>query len=342
MRAIIIREHGGPERLHQETLPDPVAKPGEVLVQVQAVGLNHLDLWVRRGVPGVRYPLPLIPGSDVAGRVASLGAGVSDLKVGDEVVVAPGVSCGSCPACLAGMDHRCPHYGILGEHQHGGCAELMVAPRVNVLEKPASLSFEQAAAIGIPFLTAWHMLVDRAELQHGETVLVQAGGSGVGSAAIQIARFFQATVITTVGSDAKAELAKKLGAHEVVRYSTQDVAKEVKRLTNGRGADVVVEHVGAATWEGSLKALSWHGRLVICGATTGDKVELSLRHLFFKSQSILGSTMGSKTDFRTVVEHVGAGRSTPVIGKVLPLEDVVEAHRLLEARQVFGRVILNP
>lgn len=340
MKAIIVREHGGPEALRREEMEDPQAGPGEVLVEVRACGVNHLDIWVRRGVPGHQFPLPLIPGNDVSGVVRQVGPGVSHIKEADQVVVAPGVSCGHCVACLAGRDHHCRSYGILGEHRHGGYADLLVVPAANVLPKPDSLSFEQAAAVGIPFLTAWHMLVNRAELRPGETILIQAAGSGVGSAAVQIAKLWGATVIAAASSDGKLDKARELGADHGINSSTAAVHREVKRLTDGRGAEVVVEHVGAATWEASMRSLGWQGRVVTCGATTGAEVPLNLRHLFFKGLSILGSTMGSKGDFSQVLSFAGQGRLKPVVDRVLPRAEVAEAHRLLEARQVFGKVVL--
>jgi NADPH:quinone reductase-like Zn-dependent oxidoreductase len=217
---------------------------------------------------------------------------------------------------------------------------LVVVPRLNVFPKPEELSFERSVAVGIPFLTAWHMLVDRAQLVPGETVLVQAGGSGVGSAATQIARLWGATVITTVGSDAKAARARELGADHVINYQTSDVARQVKSLTAGRGVDVIVDHVGAATWDGSIRSLAWHGRYVTCGATVGAEVQLNLRQLFFKALSLLGSTMGSKAEFGEVLSHAAAGRLTPVIDRTLPLSEAREAHRLLEERQAFGKIVL--
>lgn len=342
MRAVIIREHGGPATLRVEDAPDPEPAADQILVEVRAVAINHLDLWVRRGVPGHTFALPLIPGSDVAGVVRATGDASGPLVAGAEVVVAPGVSCGTCDACVGGRDHRCRAYGILGETRDGGCAELIAVPRENVVPKPAGLSFEQAAAIGIPFLTAWHMLVDRAELSHGETVLVQAGGSGVGVAAIQIARMWNAEVITTVGSEMKAARARQLGADQVIDYTSESVASRVKEITGGRGVDVVVEHVGEATWNDSLRSLAPHGRLVTCGATTGADARLNLRHLFFKSLSVLGSTMGSKGEFREVLGHAGRGLLAPVIADRLRLDQIAAAHEMLEARRAFGRVVLVP
>lgn len=342
MKALVVREHGGLEALRWEELPDPAPGPGQVRVAVRAVGVNHLDTWVRRGVPGHLFPLPLVLGSDVAGVVDALGPGVEGLTPGDEVVLSPGVSCGACPACLSGRDHQCRSYGLLGEHRDGGCADFIVVPRQNVLPKPPALSFVDAACVPITFLTAWHMLVDRAAVRPGETVLVHAAGSGVGAAAIQIARLWGATVITTAGTPAKCERALGLGAHHAIDYTAADFAKEVRRLTDRRGADVVVEHVGAATWDGSVRSLAWSGRLVTCGATTGADVSLNLRQVFFKSLSILGSTMGSKGEMIEVLGHVGSGRLRPVLDRVLPMSRAAEAHALLERREVFGKIVLVP
>ncbi len=341
MRGIRLQTHGGAELLVPRELPDPDLGPCDVIVDVRAVGVNHLDLWVRRGVPGHRFPLPLIPGSDVAGQIEAVGAAVTGLSPGDEVIVAPGLGCGACVACLAGADHRCRSYGILGESRDGGYADRLAVPARNIVAKPAGLSFVEAAAIGIPFLTAWHMLVARAELRPGEAVLVQAGGSGVGVAAIQIARLWGAEVIATAGSDAKAEAAARLGAR-VIDARSDDVAGQVKRLTAGRGVDVIVDHVGTDTWATDLAALAWHGRLVVCGATTGAEAPLNLRQLFFKSWSVLGSTMGSLAEFHTVVGHAAAGRLRPQVAEVLPLAEAARAHGLLEERRVFGKLVLVP
>lgn len=342
MKAVVVREHGGLEALRFEELPDPSPGPGEVVVEVRAVGLNHLDLWVRRGVPGHAFPLPLVPGSEVSGHVSSVGDGVRNLAAGDEVVLAPATSCGTCGACLAGEEEKCPDYRILGEGRDGGCADKVVVPRANVFPKPRGLSFEEAASFPLAFLTAWHMLAQRAALRPGETVLVHAAGSGVGAAAVSIAKHLGATVIATAGSAAKAAKAVELGADRAVDYSKEDFAQAVREFTARRGADVVVEHVGAATWEGSVRSLARHGRLVTCGATSGHEVGLNLRHLFFKSLSILGSTMGNFGEFREIVRLFDEGKLRPVVGRVLPLADVREAHRLLEAREVFGKIVLVP
>lgn len=340
MRAVLIREHGGPDRLELVECPEPDAT-GKAVVQVKAVALNHLDLWLRRGVPGHRFPLPMIPGSEVSGIVESVPAGHSTVSPGDAVIVAPGISCGLCAACTSGRDNLCRRFGILGESENGGCAERIAVPLRNLIPKPSSLSFAEAAAIPLDFLTSWHMLVSKAGLRPGETVLVHAGGSGVGSAAIQIAKLWGAEVITTVGSHEKEAPARQLGADHVVLYREADFASEVRRLTGKRGADVVFEHVGADTFDGSMKSLARGGRLVTCGATTGAEVTINLRAVFFKLLSILGSTMGSIGELHEIMGHVSSGRLRPVVAHVLPLDQVAEGHRLLEERKVFGKVVLE-
>jgi NADPH:quinone reductase-like Zn-dependent oxidoreductase len=341
VRAIVVHAHGGPEALRVEERPAPEPGPGEVAVALRAIGLNHLDVWVRRGVPGHRFPLPLVPGSDGAGVVAAVGAGRQRVAVGDEVVLLPGVSCRTCDACVAGEDNLCLEYGILGESRDGTCAEQIVVPAVNVAPKPKSLSFAEAAAVPLAFLTAWSMLVRRARLRAGETVLVHAGGSGVGSAAIQVARLLGATVFATAGGPAKVERARALGADLVVDHERQDFAEEVRAATGRRGVDVVFEHVGAATFERSMRCLARGGRLVTCGATTGGEVQVNLRALFFKNLALLGNTMGPLADARRVVRLAGQGRLRPVIDRVLPFAQAGAAHELLEQRAVFGKVVLE-
>jgi len=338
MKAILIREHGGVDKLELTEVPDPAARPGEAVVRVRAVALNHLDIWLRRGVPGHTFRLPMIPGSEVAGVIES----VDDprWKAGDEVIVAPGFSCGLCTACLSGNDPLCRQSGIFGETVNGGAAEKIAVPIRNLIRKPTSLSFAEAAAIPLDMLTAWHMLVARAQLRPGETVLVQAGGSGVGSAAIQIAKLWGATVYATAGTADKASRAQALGADAAIVHTEADFVDEVRRLTKKRGVDVVVEHVGGETFERSLRALTKGGRLVTCGATTGDAT-LNLRLVFFKLLSILGSTMGSLAELHEVMKFVEAGRLHPVIDRVLPLSEVAEGHRILEAREAFGKIVFE-
>jgi len=341
MKAVLISSHGGPEALQLRDVPRPDAGPGEVLVAVHAASVNHLDTWVRRGIPGVRYPLPLIPGCDGAGVIAALGAGVDDLAVGARVVLQPGVSCGTCPQCLAGDDNLCRSYGILGEHRHGTNAEFIAVPRQNVLPIADTLDFEIAAAFPLVFLTAWHMAVSRARIQPGDDVLVHAGASGVGSAAIQIARLLGARVFTTVGSADKIERVRALGAAEVILYREQDFADSIRALTAKRGVDVVLDHVGADTWERNVRSLVRGGRLVVCGATSGHEVSTNLRFLFFKNLSFLGSTMGSKAEVARILPLVERGLLRPVVDRVLPLGDIGQAHELLETRRVVGKIVLR-
>ena len=341
MKAILFRQHGGPEVLQYVDVPDPEPKPNEVLVRVRACALNHLDLWVRRGLPNVPIPLPHIPGSDVAGEIARIGAEVTTVRVGQKVVLAPLVSCGKCPACAAGLDNRCRQATNLGYMIDGGCAEFVRAPEVNCLPYPDNLSFEEAAAVPLVFQTAWHMLVDRARLQPGEDVLVLGAGSGVGSAAIQIAKFFGARVIATAGSDAKLEKARQLGADHVINHKTQKIRDEVRRITNKRGVDVVFEHVGTATWDDSLASLALSGRLVTCGNTTGYDAKLDLRFLFSRQLSLLGSYMGVKGELHTIMKLVSGGRLKPIVGRVFPLREAAAAHTYLESGQQFGKVVLK-
>jgi len=350
MKAWRITRHGGPETLERLELPKPEVHPGEVRVRVQAVGLNHLDLWTRNGVPGHKFPLPITPGCDIAGVVDHIGVGSEEslardgIKPGVPVVMNPGTSCGHCEACLGGFDPLCKQYGILGETRDGGCADYVVVPAANVIARPVELEAVQAAALPIPYLTAWSMLTRKAHLQAGETVLIQAGGSGVGVAAIQMAKLLGATVITTVGSDEKIEKAKALGADHVINYKTQNFREELNRflVTLGKkGCDVVIDHVGQDTFQDSLRSLVWGGRYVTCGATSGWDVKLDLKALFFKNISILGSTMGSKADFLRVLHLVKQGKLKAVVDSTFPLSELPAAMARLESRNAFGKVILT-
>lgn len=341
MKAVVVREHGGLETLEITDVPAPSRKPGQAIVRVKAVALNHLDIWVRRGVPGHTFPLPLILGSEVSGVIEEIGEEGEGWRTGDEVIVAPGFSCGSCVACTSGNDPLCPRYGIFGETADGGASELMAVPLRNLVRKPAGLTFPEAAALPLDMLTAWHMLVARAAIRPGETVLVQAGGSGIGTAAIQIAKLWGAVVFATAGSGQKTARARELGADEVINYREADFVAEVRRLTGKRGVDVVFEHVGADTFERSLRVLARGGRLVTCGATAGAEVSINLRLVFFKLLSILGSTMGSLSELHQIMAHVAAGRLRPVVDRVLPFDQVAEGHRVLEARESFGKVVLE-
>lgn len=341
MKAIVFSEHGGPEVLRYTEVPEPKLGHGEVLVRVRACALNHLDLWVRKGLPGVQIPLPHIPGSDVSGEVARVGEGVTRVKVGQKVVLAPGVSCNTCDDCLAGRDNQCRRYTILGYLIDGGCAEYVRVPEVNALFLPERLSFEEAAAVPLVFLTAWHMLVTRARLQPAEDVLVLGAGSGVGSAAVQIAKFHGARVFATAGSDPKLKKAQELGADELINHAKQDIAEEVRKRTNKRGVDVVFEHVGQATWEKSLASLAAGGRLVTCGATTGGEAKIDIRRLFYLRWSLLGSFMGERRELLTILRLVSRGVLKPVVDKVFPLAEAAQAHDYLERREQFGKVVLK-
>lgn len=341
MKAIRFHAHGGPDVLRYENAPEPALRGNEVLVRVRACALNHLDLWVRRGLPNVPIPLPHIPGSDVAGEVAKIGADVTTVLVGQKVLLAPGVTCGKCAACLAGLDNRCRQFTNLGYLIDGGCAEFVKCPEVNCLPYPENLSFEHAAAVPLVFQTAWHMLIGRAELQPGEDVLVLGAGSGVGSAAIQIANFFGARVIATAGSDEKLAKARELGADFLINHKTQKIRDEVRRMTNKRGVDVVFEHVGTATWDESVASLALGGRLVTCGNTTGYDAKIDLRFLFSRQLSLLGSYMGTKSELHTVMKLVAAGGLQPIVDRVFPLAEARAAHEYLESGGQFGKVVLK-
>ncbi|MCL5288869.1 MAG: zinc-binding dehydrogenase [Acidobacteria bacterium] len=342
MKAIIFNEHGGPDVLRHTEVAEPKISSGEVLVRVRACALNHLDLWVRHGLPGVQIPFPHIPGSDISGEVAKVGETVSRVKIGQKVLLAPGLSCGQCPACVGGADNKCRKYTLIGYIVDGGCAEFVKVPEVNVIPIPGDLSFDEAAAVPLVFLTAWHMLIGRAAIQPGEDLLVLGAGSGVGSAAIQIGKVCGARVIATAGSDMKLDRAKHLGADEVINHSKQKIADEVKRITDRRGVDVVFEHVGSATWDASVASLAAGGRLVTCGATTGYEAKIDIRYLFSRQLSVLGSYMGSKAELYAVLKLIGQRKLRAVIDRAMPLAQCAHAHALLESREQFGKIVLNP
>jgi len=341
MKAIIFKRHGGPEVLEPAEAADPQIKPNEVLVEVRACALNHLDVWVRDGLPGIKIPLPHILGCDVAGVVCQAGQLVSWTKPGAEVMLQPGVSCGHCPECLAGRDNMCDQYDIIGYRRDGGYAELVAVPGVNLIPKPKNLSWAEAAALPLVSLTAWHMLVSRADVQPGEDVLIHAAGSGVGSVGIQIAKLRGARVIATASSDEKLAQARELGADDGVNYSNEDWPKQVKQITNGRGVDVVFEHTGAQTWPGSILSLKKGGRLVTCGATSGFDARTDLRHVFYRHLTILGSMMGSKADLLAAMKFVESGQIRAVVDRTLPLADARKAHELMEDRAQFGKLVLT-
>jgi len=342
MKAVIFRQHGGPEVLEYTDRPDPRCGPGDIIVRVKACSINRLDLWIRQGIPAYKISLPHISGCDVAGVVEHVGAGVTNVKVGDRVVLAPGLSCGQCPACQSGRENLCASYGIRGAMTDGGYAEFTTAKASEAIRLPADLSFEEAAAFPLVFLTAWHMLVTRANLQAGETVLVQAAGSGVGHAAVQIAKHLKATVYATVGSDAKIPKAKALGADEVINYRRDDVEQHIRDLTQQRGVDVVLEHIGPDTWDRSVRVLAKGGRLVTCGATSGPSVSLDLRYLFSREMTILGAMMGTRADLDAVTQLVFSNHLKPMVDTVFPLREARAAQERMLARDVFGKLVLTP
>ena len=342
MNAWVVERHGGPEALEWRELPTPEPSADEVLVKVRACALNHLDLWVRNGVEGHRFPLPLIPGSEIAGELETVGDGAGHLAPGTPVLVAPGVSCGHCDRCIEGDDHRCRRYGILGETRDGGYAEYAKVPARNVLKFPRGLTYVEAAAIPLVFLTAWHMLVDRADLQPLEDILIHAAGSGVSSAGIQIAKLLGARhIIVTAGDDAKLAKARELGATHTVNYRTDDFLATVREVTERKGVEVVLDHVGGEVFERSINGLSWNGRIVLCGATSGGEAKISLRAVFFKALSVLGSTMGRQAELRRALEFVERGDLRPVVDRAVPLEEAPEAQKLLADRRQFGKIVLT-
>jgi NADPH:quinone reductase-like Zn-dependent oxidoreductase len=342
MKAARIHQHGPPEVLIYEDVPDPKIKANQILVRVRACALNHLDLFVRAGIPGMKFAMPHILGCDIAGEVVETGELCERVKPGWRVLLSPGLSCRQCDQCMAGRDNFCRRYTIFGYGVDGGDAELLAAPEWTAIQIPDDLSFEEAAAVPLVFLTAWHMLVGRAHLQLGEDVLVLAASSGVGSAAIQIAKLHRCRVIATAGGEAKLAKAKELGADHVIDHYTQDISAEVKKLTGKRGVDVVFEHVGAATWSKSLESLAPAGRLVTCGNTSGWDVKLDLRFLFSKQWSLLGSFMGTLGDLHQVLKFVFKKELKPVIDKVYPLSEIRAAHERLENKEQFGKVLVVP
>lgn len=341
MRAAVVEDHGGPEVVRVREVPEPEPGPGDVRVAVRAVALNHLDLWVRRGLPGLELTLPHIGGSDIAGTVDAVGAGVTGLKPGRRVLVNPSLWCGECEFCRKGEESLCVSFHILGEHVPGGMAEYAVVPARNVLPIPDSLSFEAAAAVPLVYPTAWRAL-KRARLAKGETILVLGASGGVATAAIQIAKRRGAVVVAVTRGEEKVEKVRALGADEVVDRSRGDFSKVVWEWTRKRGVDVVLENVGEATWKGSLRALAKGGRLVTYGATTGPRGEVDIRLIFGRQLEIIGSTMASKQEFEEVMALIFDGSLAPVIDVVWPLERARDAHERLERGEQFGKIVLTP
>lgn len=342
MKAVLLEKFGGPENLALREVPEPVAAEGEVLLRVRAVALNHLDLFVREGIPAYKIALPHVLGCDVSGEVAAVGPGVEGVKTGLRAAVSPGRSCEDCPACRAGRDNDCPRYGIIGaQGGPGGYQELLCVPAQYLLPLPDFLSFEEGAAYPLTFLTVWRMLVTLGGCSKDSVVLVMGAGSGVGVAAIQLAKTFGARVIAVSTSAEKLSRAKALGADEVIHHPPQDIVRQVMKLTGGAMADIVLEHVGPAVFDAALKSLRVAGRLVTCGSTTGPKVELDMRYVFSRQLQILGSKMGTQAEMKLVAAKVAERKLKPVVDKVFPLEEAAEAHRYLESKRQFGKVVLR-
>jgi NADPH:quinone reductase-like Zn-dependent oxidoreductase len=340
MKAAIFREFGGPEVLRYEEVPDPKPRKDQVLVRVKACAMNHLDLWVRKGLPGVK--LPHILGSDVAGEIVQIGEYVAGLQVGQRVLLAPMHFCGHCEQCVAGRQNLCREFTVLGNGIDGGDCELIAAGPASVIPIPDNLGFNEAASVPLVFLTAFHMLTGRAALRPGQTVLILGANSGVGIAAIQIAKLFNAKVIATAGDERKAQKARELGADYVINHYQQKIGDEARKITNKAGVDIVIEHVGVATWNESVKALKPGGTLITCGATTGYEAQIDLRFLFSRQSALLGSYMGTLGELHEVMKHVFSGKVKPVVDRTFPLAEVRAAHEYLESSQMFGKVVLNP
>jgi len=340
MKAVRIHEFGGPEVLRFEDVADPQVRKDQVLVRVKACAMNHLDLWVRKGLPGVK--LPHILGSDIAGEVVEVGEYVTTVKSGQRVLLAPMRFCNHCVKCTAGLQNQCREFTVLGNLVDGGNCELIAIPEVNVIPIPDSIEFTAAASVPLVFLTAWHMLVGRAAVCPGQTVLVLGANSGVGIAGIQIAKFFNCRVIATAGDERKMEQARELGADHVLNHYQQKISEEVKKITNKEGLDIVLEHVGPATWDESLRSLKPAGTLVTCGATTGPQVGIDLRFVYSRQLSIRGSYMGTMGELHEVLKHVFSGRLKPMVDRTFPLKEARAAHEYMEKSQMFGKIVLVP
>ena len=342
MKAVRFHEHGGVDVLKYEDAPEPKIQAHEVLVKVKACALNHLDVWLRMGVRAWKLEMPHIVGSDMSGEVAEAGSLVSRVKPGDRVLLCPGISCGQCEMCFKGLDSACRQYTLFGVFVDGGYAEYVKSPQANVIPIPDDLSFDEAAAVPLVFITAWHMLFTRAGLKPGEDVLVIGAGSGVGSAAVQIATLVNARVIATAGADWKLEKARALGADEVINHSTQSIAEAVQRLTGKRGVDVVVDHVGAAVWEACFESLGTYGRLVTCGMTTGAELKLNGQLLNGRQRTLLGSFMGGKGELMDALKFIGERKLRAVMDSTFPLKEAAAAQKKMESREFFGKILLHP
>lgn len=342
MKAVVFHEHGGPQVLHYEDVRDPVPGRGEVLIEVKATSINHIDIFLRRGMPGVKVPMPKIAGCDASGVIREVGEDVSGLKAGQRVTINPGISCGRCEFCAAGFGSQCVSYAMVGEHTDGAYAQLIKVPAHIVLPIPDSISFEEAAAAPLVFLTAWSMMIGKGNIRPGEDVLILGVGAGVGAAGLQIAKMTGCRVFVTASTDEKLERAKQLGADFLINYKSEEFDKRIRDLTNKRGVDVVVDYIGADTWVRSLRSARRGGRVLTCGATTGFAPQTDLRQIFYRQVQVFGSTMGSHREFLDVMKCIFRGQLKPIIDRVLPLAEAAKGHELIEGRSVFGKIVLTP
>jgi len=342
MKAVVIHKNGGPEALVYEDREDPKPRPNEVLIEVRAAAINHVDIWIRKGIPGVTFPFPLIPGCDAAGVIRSVGEAVTGLAPGTRVTINPGISCGHCEFCADGFGSQCNTFSMVGENRDGSYAQLLTVPAHIVLPIPETLSFEEAAAAPLVTLTAWSMMVNKGRIRPGEDILILGVGAGVGTAALQIAKITGCRVFAAASTDAKLERAQALGADFLINYAKEEFDKKIRQLTDRRGVDVVVDYVGAETWVRSLRSARKGGRILTCGATTGYDPKTDLRQIFYRQLQVIGSTMGSPRDFFDAMRCVFRGQIKPVIDRVLPLSEARSGHEAIERREVFGKVVLTP
>lgn len=341
MRAVYIEEHGGPDVMAMGELPDPRPEAGEVRVRVMAAALNHLDLWVRRGIPGITLEMPHVLGADGAGVVDQVGAGVTAVSEGDPVFLQPGLFCGRCEFCHSGEESQCIRYALLGEHVDGALAEFVVVPEANVYPKPAGLSWQKAAAFPLAYQTAWRLVTTAGRLRAGENVLIHGIGGGVASAALQIAKLAGGYVYVTSSSRAKLDRAIELGADVAIDYTTEDVPARIRELTDKRGVDLVVDNVGQATWNDSIESVRKGGRIATCGATTGNDATTPINRVYWKQISIVGSTMANRREFATVARLVVGRRLEPVVDRVFPLAEAPAAFERMENGEQFGKIVVT-
>ena len=341
MKAIRIHEHGNKDVLCVDDIEVPLCSDDKILVNIKASSLNHLDIWVRQGLPGIPIPLPLIMGSDGAGVITDIGKNVNGFSINDHVVIQPGTFKKSCNAVKKGNENYSHTYGILGETTNGTQSEYILVNKENIAPKAKHLSFEEASSMQLVFMTSYQMLVERAKLESTETVLIYGATSGIGSAAIQIAKDIGAKVITTVGSESKENYAHDMGANHVFIHDNQ-LMNNVKQVVGRKGVNVIFEHIGLKTWNQSLRMLSRGGRIVTCGSTTGSVVDIDLRYLFMKQQTILGSTMSNITSFNSVLSKIKDKKYKPFLDKVFSFKDIKDAHLRLENRQQYGKIVVVP